>query len=180
MWPKSADRFMLYPHLNVHRRRFFSWKWICRRRDQGTVDAVESPLKQALLAVPTMPLIAGPQHGTVCDGSLSKILVQKMLRDLLYWSIFTDRIDMAKVILLHLRTRICGALSCAAILRNRSSIATVRDQREFYKQQAKDFVKYATDCINACYLINERKACELLICEQLLFGKITCMQVSLV
>jgi hypothetical protein len=100
-----------------------------------------------------------------------------MLRDLLYWSIFTDRIDMAKILLLHLRIRICAALSCAAILRNRASVATISDQGDFYRQQAIDFEMYATDCINVCYLTNERKACELLIREQLLFGKITCMQV---
>jgi hypothetical protein len=100
-----------------------------------------------------------------------------MLRDLLYWSIFTDRIDMAKILLLHLRIRICTALSCAAILRNRASVATISDQGDFYRQQAIDFEMYATDCINICYLTNERKACELLIREQLLFGKITCMQV---
>jgi hypothetical protein len=114
------------------------------------------------------------------DGTMAEELIQAMLRDLLFWSIFTDRMNMAKVLLLHIRTRICAALSCAAILRHRARRTTANDRHHFYKQQATYFENYAVDCINICYSKNERKACELLIREQPLFGKITCMQVTLV
>jgi hypothetical protein len=131
--------------------------------------------------IQTFPLFYTPRstQEKICDGRFAEELTQAMLRDLLYWCIFTDRMDMAKVLLLHIRTRICAALSCTAILRNRSVVATTSDKYHWYKQQAKNFEKYATDCIDICYSKNERKACELLIREEPLFGKITCMQVSL-
>ena len=88
--------------------------------------------------------------------------------------------DMAKVLILHIRTRICAALSCAAILKHRAYNAAANDRHHLYKQQAQDFENYAIDCINICYSKNEQKACELLIREQPLFGKITCMQVNFI
>jgi hypothetical protein len=152
---------------------------MCSCGSQNVIEDPNGNLKETLLKIPTVPLISGPLYEMICDGTLTKKLIQTMLRDLLYWSIFTDRIDMAKILLLHLQTRICAALSCAAILRNRANAATISDQGDFYRQQATDFEMYATDCINACYSTSERKACELLIRQQPLFGKITCMQVSI-
>ncbi|CAF2404336.1 unnamed protein product [Rotaria sp. Silwood2] len=101
-----------------------------------------------------------------------------MLRDLLFWAAFTDHIGMAKVLILHIRCRIGAALCCTAILKNRASKTTASDKRHLYRQQAEDFEIYATDCINACYLKSERKACELMIRQVPLFGNMTCMQVQ--
>jgi len=116
---------------------------------------------------------------SIRKGTLSEEGTQAMLRDLLFWAVFTDRIDMAKVLILHIRPRICAALSCAAILNNRAFKTTTSDKRHLYRQQARDFDTYATDCINACYSKSESKACDLLIREVPLFGKMTCMQVNI-
>jgi transient receptor potential cation channel subfamily M protein 2 len=113
------------------------------------------------------------------DGRLAEEGKQAMLRDLLYWAVFTDQIDMVRVLILHIRPRICAALTCSAILKQRARKATTTDKRHFYKEQALDLETYATDCINACYLKSERKACEIMIREVPLFGKITCMQVNM-
>lgn len=113
------------------------------------------------------------------DGTLAEESIQEMMRDLLFWTLFTSRFEMAKVLILHIRPRICAALICAAVLRNLGRKVVSRDKRHLYKQWACDFETYATDCINACFLQNERKACELLIREIPLFGRITCMQVRL-
>ncbi|CAF3413621.1 unnamed protein product [Rotaria sp. Silwood1] len=112
------------------------------------------------------------------DGSLAEEGTQFMLRDLLFWAALTDHIDMAKVLILHIRPRICAALCCMAILKHRSSRATASDKRHLYRQQAEDFEIYATDCINACYSKSERKACELMIRQVPLFGNMTCMAIT--
>lgn len=130
--------------------------------------------------IKTNPLffIAKNAEEKVKDGTLAEEGTQVMLRDLLFWTVFTDQTNMAKVLLLHLRPRICAALVCAAILKNRARSTTGGDKRHKYKQQATDFEVYATDCINACYSQSERKSCELMIREVPLFGNVTCMQVK--
>lgn len=137
--------------------------------------------KWAEKLVKTNPLFLIAKHveEKVRDGTLSEEGTQIMLRDLLFWAVFTDRIDMAKVFILHIRPRICAALTCAAILKSRARKTPASDKRHLYKQQADDFELYATDCINACYFKSERKACELMIREVPLFGNITCMQVAI-
>jgi hypothetical protein len=179
MWPVFGYLSEFHPNVNSHTRHFDCCK--CKYSSQSKIkaDPTYSTLTVIIETYPTVPS-SSPMQEKIRDGTLAEKLTQAMLRDLLYWSIFTDRIDMAKVLLLHIRTRICAALTCAAILRNLASEATTGDQGHRYKQQAKDFEMYATDCINACYSKSERKACELLIREQPLFGEITCMQVSFV
>lgn len=113
------------------------------------------------------------------DGRMAEDGKQAMLRDLLYWAVFTDRVDMVRVLILHIRPRICAALTCSAILKDRARKTNITDKRHFYKEQALDLETYATDCINACYFKSERKACEIMIREVPLFGKITCMQVNM-
>lgn len=113
------------------------------------------------------------------DGRMAEEGKQAMLRDLLYWAVFTDRVDMVRVLILHIRPRICAALTCSAILKERAQKTNITDKRHFYKQQALAFETYATDCIDACYSKSERKACEIMIREVPLFGKITCMQVNM-
>jgi len=179
MWPIFGDPSEFDSYVNLHTRDVCRCKCISSCRNQNKVDTTYSQLTGIITACPAAP-ISSSMHEKICDGTLTEELTQAMLRDLLYWSIFTDRMDMAKVLLLHIRTRICAALSCAAILRNRSRMATTNDQHHRYKQQAKDFEIYATECIDACYSKSERKACELLIREEPLFGKITCMQVSFI
>ena len=169
----------LWQSANSYIRKMCHCKRICINQNQKKSDTTNTTLHKIIHTSPLF-YVAKSIEERICDGTFAEELAQAMLRDLLYWCIFTNRIDMAKVLILHIRTRICAALTCAAILRNRVGEATTSDKRHLYKQQANDFEIYATDCINICYSKNERKACELLIREEPLFGKITCMQVSFV
>ncbi len=180
MWPVFGDLSGFHSNINSHKWHFDCCKCKYGSRSHLKVGATYSKVPVVIATSPAAPPMSSSIQEKIRDGILAEELRQAMLRDLLYWSILTDRMDMAKVFLLHIRTRICGALSCAAILRNRANKATTSDQGHWYEQQAKDFEMYATDCINACYSKSERKACELLIREQPLFGRITCMQVSFV
>ncbi len=179
MRPVFGNPSEIYLNVNSNTKHHYCCKCMCSCRSKSIIDTAYSNLIGVIVASPTAPVSSSIQE-KIRDGILAEELTQAMLRDLLYWSIFTDRMDMAKVLILHIRTRICAALSCAAILRNRARNVTTSYQSHRYKQQAMDFEIYATDCINACYSKSERKACELLIREQPLFGKITCMQVSFV
>jgi hypothetical protein len=180
MWPLFSDPTEFYPYINPHTRDICCCNWICSCQNDNKVNANDSKLIGIIATFPIASPILNTIQEKIDDGTSAEQRMQAMLRDLLYWSIFTNRMDMAKVLILHLRTRICAALSCAAILRNLAEKATTSDQSDRYEKQAEDFEMYATDCINACYLRSQRKACELLIREQPLFGKITCMQVNFV
>lgn len=160
-------------------KRHFCWcKPICCAPSSIQQRHTNSKLTNEI--VKRNPLFSIPRGMTekVKDGTLAEAGTQIMLRDLLLWAVFTNRIDMAKVLILHIRPRISAALACAAILKNRARKTAASDKRHKYQQQAADFEIYATECIDACYVKNERKACELLIREIPLFGNITCMQVG--
>lgn len=134
---------------------------------------------------------AEPQHEIVPVEELLKPFVsdetyqfeklfgkQEMLRDLFLWSVYAGNVDIAFVLLLQLKSRIGAALTAAGIAERLSSDASNLDTRITYNQHRKAYAEYATACIEACYKHNERLACQLLLREILLFGNITCMQVS--
>ena len=177
MQPMFMDAAKIHLNIDSRRRNLCCSRFVCccgwRNQNFRTDDAVY----ELVWLAPTMSPILKSLKDKLRDGILTEELVQTMLRDLLYWSLLTGRIDMAKVFLLHIKTRICAALTCVAILRSCATRSVTSDEAHFYEQQAEDFGKYATDCINACYSRSERKACELLICQRPLFGDITCMQV---
>ncbi|CAF1023099.1 unnamed protein product [Didymodactylos carnosus] len=104
---------------------------------------------------------------------------QEMLRDLYLWAILMNRVKIAKVLLLHIKPRICAALIGSIILNRYSNHCIKTDEKNMYRQQALELEIYATECINACYRNSERKACELLLREIPLFGNVTCMQVAI-
>ena len=178
---KSPLKILLSEHYrNINRcmRHSCCYKCISCDRSTNEWNAADIKLDEINRLFPVLP-VSKSTLDKICDGTMAEELTQAMLRDLLCWSIFTDRIDMAKVLLLHIRSRICAALSCVAILRNRANKATTSDKSHLYNQHAMALEIYATDCINVCYSRSERKACELLIREVPLFGKITCMQVNI-
>jgi hypothetical protein len=103
---------------------------------------------------------------------------QEMLRDLFLWSVFMDLPQMAKVLLTHLRPRICAALIASAIFKHYAKRSTNIDLKQKMEGQAYDFELYAARCVDQCYNYNEATSCELLLRQIPLFGKVTCMQVS--
>lgn len=180
MQPMFMDAATIHLNANRYRRHCCCFRHTCGCRCRNQNRPTNEAIYELVWLAPTTSPILKSLKARLRDGILAEELVQTMLRDLLYWSLLTGRIDMAKVFLLHIKTRICAALTCVAVLRTCATRSVTSDEVHFYEQQAEDFGKYATDCINACYLRSERKACELLICQRPLFGDMTCLQVRFI
>lgn len=116
MWPVFGDPLEFHQQVNSLTRNFCSCTCLCSSRSRNKVDATYSKLTGIIATCPAAPPISSLVQEKIRDDIFAEELMQEMLRDLLYWSIFTDRINMAKVLILHIRPRICAALSCAAIL----------------------------------------------------------------
>jgi hypothetical protein len=86
-------------------------------------------------------------------------------------------VDSAKVLLVHLKPRICASLIASKIFTERSQKTDIFQIKEKLKNIAEEFESYAVNCIDSCYKCNETKACELILREIPLFGNITCAQV---
>ncbi|CAF1576811.1 unnamed protein product, partial [Didymodactylos carnosus] len=105
---------------------------------------------------------------------------QEILRDLLLWSLFMYRLDLAKVFILHLKSRICAALIASKILKMFSKKTTIDLQlREQLSRESDEFDLIATKFINSCYEYKEDLACELLLRPVPLFGNVTCTQIAI-
>lgn len=89
------------------------------------------------------------------------------------------RIEIAQVLLVHLRPRICASLIGSAVLKSYAKTAANIDLKNNYLAQAENLERYASICIDKCFSHNESTACTLLLRQIPLFGNITCMQVSL-
>ncbi|UJR11905.1 hypothetical protein I4U23_016083 [Adineta vaga] len=103
----------------------------------------------------------------------------QMLRDLFLWSVFMNMPDMAKVLLVHVQSRICASLIASAIFKQYAKLADTVYLEEKLRTQALNFEIYAATCIDKCYEFNERTACELLYRQVPLFGYVTCMQIAI-
>jgi hypothetical protein len=101
----------------------------------------------------------------------------RMLRDLFLWTVLMDMPEMAKVIVVHVQSRICAALVASTIFKQYAKLTDTVHLKEKLRAQALDFEIYAARCIDQCYEYNERMACELLWRQVPLFGYVTCMQV---
>ena len=101
-----------------------------------------------------------------------------MIRDLFLWSVFMDMPEMAKVLLLHVRSRICAALIASAIFKKYAKLSQTVDMEKKFRTQSLEFGTYAAIFIDKCYEYNEKRACELLLRQIPLFGNVTCMQVN--
>ncbi|CAF4209881.1 unnamed protein product, partial [Rotaria magnacalcarata] len=176
-----ADRMQLKFHTAV---KYFlqymcCWRVACCRSCSNRAKVTQEQFIEKIVVENPLSHINPDIEEKVNNGTLAEENTQTMLRDLLIWAAFTGHIDIAKVLILHIRSRICAALLCVVILKYRARIANTSDTQHLYKQQAVDFEIYATDCINACNSKSENKACELMIRQIPLFGSMTCMQVAI-
>ncbi|CAF1216246.1 unnamed protein product, partial [Rotaria magnacalcarata] len=99
-------------------------------------------------------------------------------RDLFFWSILTNRIEMSKVIISHMQTRICAALIASKVLKSFKDFATDNESKEVLHSQAEQFEQYAIESLKCCYNYDEEKACEIAIRRIYLFGGVSCLQVA--
>lgn len=102
-----------------------------------------------------------------------------IMRDLFLWAVFMNRIEMAKIILAHMKYRICAALIATKILKTYYGVAEFGDIKDSYKTSADYFEQYAIECIKLCYKNNPEQACEIVLQRISLFGDVTCLQVKI-
>ena len=100
-----------------------------------------------------------------------------IMRDLFLWSILMNYIDMSKVLLSHMKYRICASLIATKILKSYSRLATYDEIKKIYKENADYFENYAIDCVNLCQKNNSEQATEIILRQIELFGNVTCLQV---
>ncbi|CAM4890296.1 unnamed protein product [Rotaria socialis] len=103
---------------------------------------------------------------------------QHKLRDLFLWSVFMGHVELAKVLLVHLKPRICASLIASKVFTEYSKHTNIFQFKDKMKNIADEFELYAVKCIDSCYEYNETKACELILRQISLFGNITIAQVA--
>ncbi|CAF1587531.1 unnamed protein product, partial [Didymodactylos carnosus] len=109
----------------------------------------------------------------------SSEMLEYVYRDLFLWALLTHRIEMAKLFLTNMKTRICAALIVSKILKTYQSYASDNDSKGILKTEADDFESYAIECVRCCYNYDKLKACEIIIRQIKFFGSVTCLQVAI-
>jgi len=113
------------------------------------------------------------------DPEEAKTQVRELVfRDLFLWSILTNRIEMSKVFLSHMNTRICAALIASKISKSYLSFAFDNESQDILRLQADQFEEYANECLKSCYNYDEDKACEIAIRQIHIFGDVSSVQIA--
>ncbi|CAF1054407.1 unnamed protein product [Adineta steineri] len=99
-------------------------------------------------------------------------------RDLYLWSILTNRIELSKILLNHMETRICALLIASKIFRSYFYYASDNESKDVICCQITQFEEYANECLKCCYNFDEEKACEIAIRRLNIYGGVTCLQVA--
>ena len=100
-----------------------------------------------------------------------------IMRDLFLWAIIINFVDMAKVLLANMKYRICPALIATKILKYFHEKAAYGELKDTFMQSADFFERYAIDCVDRCEKNDPDMACELVLQQNELYGKVTCLQV---
>lgn len=103
---------------------------------------------------------------------------EKVFRDLFLWAVLTNRIEMSKVFLANIRSRICAALIGSKVCKSYVEYAVDNESKETLLYHAKQFEDYACEALKCCYNYDEEKACEIAIRRIDTFGSVSCLQVS--
>ncbi len=122
------------------------------------------------------------EKGSNKSGELQKVVSltsahDYIMRDLFLWAILMNRVDMAKVLLSHMKYRICPALIATKIFKQYYRKAPYGDLQKSYKESATYFEQYAIDCLNKCDDNDGAKSCEIILQRNELYGYVTCLQV---
>ncbi|CAF0816739.1 unnamed protein product [Adineta ricciae] len=103
-----------------------------------------------------------------------------IMRDLFLWAILMNYVEMAKVLLSHMKYRICPALIATKIFKEYHKNAIHEDLKADYKTSATYFEQYAIDCIDKCDDHDREKACAIILQQNELYGYTTCLQIAAV
>ncbi|CAF3654873.1 unnamed protein product [Rotaria socialis] len=108
-----------------------------------------------------------------------KIDAEHIYRDLFLWCILTYRLDMAKIFLTQMNTRICSALIASKILKKLADYAPDQAAKKTLFSKADEFETYAIEFVRCSYLYDKHKACELIMRRVKLYGDTTCLQMAI-
>ncbi len=100
-------------------------------------------------------------------------------RDLFLWCLLTYRLDMAKIFLSQMKTRICSALIASKILKSLAAYAPDQDAKDTLYAKASDFETHAIEFVRCSYLYDKYQACELIMRRVDLYGGVTCLQMAI-
>jgi hypothetical protein len=103
---------------------------------------------------------------------------QVVYRNLFFWAILTSRIQMCKVIMSFMQSRICAALIASKIMKSYQELANDNELKDTLLTRANEFEEYANQSLQRCYTADEDQACEIAIRRIYLFGGVTCLQVN--
>lgn len=98
-------------------------------------------------------------------------------RDLFIWCILTNRIEMSKIILSHMKTRICALLIASKVFKSYLSFVADNESKDVLRCYADQFEEYANESLKCCYNYDEERACEIAIRRINIFGGVSCLQV---
>ncbi|UJR18510.1 hypothetical protein I4U23_005417 [Adineta vaga] len=113
------------------------------------------------------------------EMGINRLDSEYICRDLFLWCILTHRLDMAKIFLSQLKTRICSALIASKILKSFIKHASDEDSKAKLKLEADDFEMYAIECVRCSYLYDREQVCELIMRRVNLYGEVTCLQMAI-
>jgi hypothetical protein len=79
--------------------------------------------------------------------TLDKTMGEYIYRDFFLWCVLTHRLEMAKIFLGQMKTRLCSALIASKILKSLAKYAPDHDSNNKICSEADDFETYAIECI---------------------------------
>lgn len=103
-----------------------------------------------------------------------------ILRDLFLWSVLMRRIEMATVLLSHLKHRICAALIASQILKSYANLSSYDHIKEKYQHSADYFQTYAIQCLALCFANDATKTCQIILRSHPLYAQQSCLRVRFV
>jgi hypothetical protein len=109
----------------------------------------------------------------------NKSASEYIYRDLFLWCVLTHRLEMARIFLGQMKTRLCSALIASKILKSIAKYAPDHDSNDKICSEANDFETYAIECIRCSYFYDHDQACELIMRRVDLYGEVTCLQMAI-
>ncbi len=100
-------------------------------------------------------------------------------RDLFIWCVLTYRLDMAKIFLSQMKTRICSALIASKILKSLAAYAPDQAAKDTLHTKASDFETYAIEFVRCSYCYDKHQTCELIMRRVDLYSGVTCLQMAI-
>ncbi|CAF3856500.1 unnamed protein product [Rotaria magnacalcarata] len=113
------------------------------------------------------------------NANIEKLDAEHIYRDLFLWCILTYRLEMAKIFLSQMKTRICSALVASKILKSFISYAPDKVSKEILLSKAADFEMYAIEFVRCSYFYDKYQTCELIMRRVDLYGGTTCLQMAI-